>query len=75
MRHASLEDALLATLTPLLRRPLLVDADSDCHAIRRQLEHELHDHFELEHTTLQVDHEGGELLTIEMPEQRRPTEP
>ena len=24
----------------------------------------------LEHTTLQVDHEGGELLAIELPEQR-----
>jgi cobalt-zinc-cadmium efflux system protein len=49
---------------------VLVKRDSDCHAKRRQLERLLHDRFELEHTTLQVDHQGGELLSIEMPEQR-----
>jgi hypothetical protein len=31
----------------------------------------LRDRFDLIHTTLQVDHEGGELVHIEMPEQRR----
>ncbi len=30
----------------------------------------LHDRFEIEHTTLQVDHEGGELLAIEPAENR-----
>lgn len=55
---------------------MLVARESDCHAARRRLEHELHEQFELEHTTLQVDHEGGELLNIEMPEQTaRPTGP
>jgi cobalt-zinc-cadmium efflux system protein len=30
----------------------------------------LDDRFDIEHTTLQVDHEGGELLDIELPEER-----
>jgi cobalt-zinc-cadmium efflux system protein len=44
---------------------VLVGADNDCHAARRELETVLHDRFGIEHTTLQVDHEGGELLQIE----------
>jgi len=43
---------------------VLVDRSADCHAIRRDLERCLADDFGLEHTTLQVDHEGGELLDI-----------
>jgi cobalt-zinc-cadmium efflux system protein len=42
-----------------------VGRDNDCHAARRELETLLHDTYEIEHTTLQVDHEGGELLQIE----------
>jgi cobalt-zinc-cadmium efflux system protein len=44
---------------------VLVGADNDCHTARRELERVLHDRFEIEHTTLQVDHEGGDLLQIE----------
>jgi cobalt-zinc-cadmium efflux system protein len=55
---------------PALSAHVLVGADSDCHATRRRLEALLHDGYALEHTTLQVDHEGGELLEIELPEQR-----
>jgi cobalt-zinc-cadmium efflux system protein len=43
-----------------------VGRDNDCHAARRALETLLHDTYEIEHTTLQVDHEGGELLEIEV---------
>jgi cobalt-zinc-cadmium efflux system protein len=43
-----------------------VGRDNDCHAARRSLERLLHDTYEIEHTTLQVDHEGGELLEIEV---------
>jgi len=43
---------------------VLVDRSADCHAIRRDLERCLADDFGLGHTTLQVDHEGGELLDI-----------
>jgi cobalt-zinc-cadmium efflux system protein len=42
-----------------------VAADTDCHATRRALQALLLDEWHLEHTTLQVDHEGGDLLTIE----------
>jgi cobalt-zinc-cadmium efflux system protein len=44
---------------------VLVGADSDCHAARRAMEAMLRERFELDHTTLQVDHDGGELLEIE----------
>ncbi|HEY2635793.1 MAG TPA: cation diffusion facilitator family transporter, partial [Solirubrobacteraceae bacterium] len=50
---------------PALAAHVVVGRDHDCHAARRDLEHELHDRFGIEHTTLQVDHEGGELLQIE----------
>jgi cobalt-zinc-cadmium efflux system protein len=46
---------------------VLVGHDADCHAARRRLERMLFDRFQLEHTTLQVDHEGAELLEIEVP--------
>jgi cobalt-zinc-cadmium efflux system protein len=46
---------------------VMVGREEDCHAVRRGLDQLLHDRFELHHTTLQVDHEGGELLTIETP--------
>ncbi len=50
---------------PALSAHVLVGADSDCHAARRAMEAMLHERFELDHTTLQVDHTGGELLEIE----------
>ena len=50
---------------------VLVARDRDCHEARRSIEEILHHDFDLEHTTLQVDHEGGELVQLEMPEQRR----
>lgn len=46
---------------------VLVPRDRDCHQARQELETMLVDRFGLEHTTLQVDHEGGELLQVEMP--------
>jgi cobalt-zinc-cadmium efflux system protein len=49
---------------PALSAHVLVAADSDCHAARRRIEAMLRERFALEHTTLQVDHTGGELLTI-----------
>ena len=44
----------------------MVGRDTDCHDVRRHLEAMLHDDFDIEHTTLQVEHEGGELLEIEV---------
>jgi cobalt-zinc-cadmium efflux system protein len=49
---------------PALSAHVLVGADSDCHAARREMEAMLHERFGLDHTTLQVDHSGGALLEI-----------
>jgi cobalt-zinc-cadmium efflux system protein len=51
---------------PALSAHVLVGRDTDCHDVRRTLEALLHDAFEIEHTTLQVEHEGGDLLEIEV---------
>lgn len=50
---------------PALSAHVLVHGDSDCHAARREMEAMLHERFALHHTTLQVDHTGGELLDIQ----------
>jgi cobalt-zinc-cadmium efflux system protein len=49
---------------PALSAHVLVARDSDCHAARREMEAMLHARFGVDHTTLQVDHVGGELLDI-----------
>jgi len=51
---------------PSLSAHVLVGDRTDCHDVRRSLERLLHDEFGIDHTTLQVDHEGGELLEIEV---------
>jgi cobalt-zinc-cadmium efflux system protein len=51
---------------PALSAHVIVGSDTDCHDVRRTLEAMLHDEFEIEHTTLQVEHEGGDLLEIEV---------
>jgi cobalt-zinc-cadmium efflux system protein len=61
---------------PALSAHVLVGRDNDCHDARRALELVLHDEFGIEHTTLQVDHEGGELLEIEVsPREGSPSRP
>ncbi len=50
---------------PALSAHVLVGASANCHSARRCLEAMLHERFGLEHTTLQIDHEGGELISIE----------
>ena len=44
---------------PVLSAHVLVEAGADCHGIRRELEELLVSGFEIEHTTLQVDHTGS----------------
>ena len=51
---------------PALSAHVLVGQQSDCHATRRELQRMLHDRFEIAHSTLQVDHEGEDLLSIEL---------
>jgi cobalt-zinc-cadmium efflux system protein len=50
---------------PALSAHIVAQEHKDCHEIRRELEMILHDEFEIEHTTLQVDHEHADLLKIE----------
>jgi hypothetical protein len=54
---------------PALSAHILVGTEINCRAAHRHLESRLHDQCDIEHTILQVDHEGGELLDIELPEQ------
>jgi cobalt-zinc-cadmium efflux system protein len=49
---------------PALSAHVLVSPATDCHRARREMEATLRGRFSLEHTTLQVDHEGGDLLEI-----------
>jgi cobalt-zinc-cadmium efflux system protein len=49
---------------PALSAHVLVGADEDCHAVRRDLEGLLHERFGIDHTTLQVDHARSELHSI-----------
>ena len=44
---------------PALSAHVLVHPGDDCHAIRHELELMLEQQFEIEHTTLQVDHDRG----------------
>ena len=55
---------------PALSAHVLVGARQDCHEARRAMEAMLHERFGVEHTTLQVDHAGGELLEIATPAAR-----
>jgi cobalt-zinc-cadmium efflux system protein len=54
---------------PALSAHVLVGQEDDCHAARGALERLLHDDFDIEHTTLQVEHEQA-LLSIELPQAR-----
>ena len=47
---------------PALSAHVLVEADADCHGIRRELELMLEERFHVDHTTLQVEHVKAERL-------------
>lgn len=52
---------------PALAAHVLVGTADDCHAVRLALEHELHERFAIDHTTLQVEHRHrDELLQVEV---------
>lgn len=58
---------------PALAAHVLVSPDVDCHGARRRLERVLTDRFDLEHTTLQVDHVArrGQAVSIDARGSRR----
>ncbi len=49
---------------PALSAHVLVGSECDCHRARRRMEAMLRERFELDHTTLQVDHAVSELIEI-----------
>src|SRR5262245_16069110 len=49
---------------PILTAHVLVAPHADCHGVRRTLERMLRQRFQIEHTTLQVEHAHEQLLTI-----------
>jgi cobalt-zinc-cadmium efflux system protein len=50
---------------PALSAHVLVAAECDCHAARREMAAMLHERFGIDHTTLQVDHSASQLLEIQ----------
>lgn len=56
---------------PALSAHVLVERGRDCHEVRRELEATLRERFDIEHSTLQVDHAGAELLELELPDRLR----
>jgi cobalt-zinc-cadmium efflux system protein len=65
---ASVHDVHVWLITsgfPALSAHVLVRPPADCHQVRRDLEQLLSQRFDLDHTTLQVDHAPGELLAIQ----------
>jgi cobalt-zinc-cadmium efflux system protein len=64
---ASVHDVHVWLITsgfPALSAHVLVRRPADCHGVRRDLERLLAERFDLDHTTLQVDHAPDDLLTI-----------
>jgi cobalt-zinc-cadmium efflux system protein len=55
---------LISSGFPALSAHVLVHRPADCHQVRRELECLMAERFGLEHTTLQVDHAGDELMAI-----------
>jgi cobalt-zinc-cadmium efflux system protein len=60
---------------PALAAHVVVGRDCDCHDGRRRLEAMLHERFGIEHTTLQMDHEGGDLVQLELTTDVSPATP
>jgi len=54
----------VTTEFPTLSAHVLVEPGADCHGIRRELEGLLRERFDLEHTTLQVEHAPAKLVQI-----------
>jgi cobalt-zinc-cadmium efflux system protein len=56
---------------PAVSAHVLVDPGADCHAVRRTIESVLRERFDLEHTTLQVDHARPTLVQLSTVERRQ----
>jgi len=56
---------------PAVSAHVLVDPGADCHAVRREIEAVLRERFDLEHTTLQVDHAQPSVVQLGAVERRQ----
>ncbi len=56
---------------PAVSAHVLVDPGADCHAVRRTIESVLRERFDLEHTTLQVDHARPTMVQLSTVERRQ----
>jgi cobalt-zinc-cadmium efflux system protein len=52
---------------PALAAHVVVGRDCDCHHARVELQAMLRERFAIDHTTLQMDHQGGDLVQLELP--------
>jgi cobalt-zinc-cadmium efflux system protein len=52
---------------PALAAHVVVGRDCDCHHARAELQTMLRERFGIDHTTLQMDHQGGDLVQLELP--------
>jgi cobalt-zinc-cadmium efflux system protein len=52
---------------PALAAHVVVGRDCDCHHARSSLQTLLRERFAIDHATLQMDHQGGELVQLELP--------
>jgi cobalt-zinc-cadmium efflux system protein len=52
---------------PALAAHVVVGRDCDCHHARSDLQVVLRERFGIDHATLQMDHQGGELVQLELP--------
>jgi cobalt-zinc-cadmium efflux system protein len=56
----------ITTGFPALSAHVLVRREADCHAVRRTLERMLAERFDLDHTTLQVEHVAEAAAPLEL---------
>jgi cobalt-zinc-cadmium efflux system protein len=63
---------LITSGFPALSAHVLVQNEQDCHGVRRELEEMLAEKYELEHTTLQVDHAASHHVTLGPTHRRSP---
>ena len=55
---------------PAVSAHVLVEPGADCHGVRREIERALREGFDLEHTTLQVDHARSSVVQLSPVERR-----
>lgn len=63
--HHDLHVWQVSTSFPALSAHVPVAEDADCHRVRRGPERLIAEQLEIEHTTLQIDHAGERIISIQ----------